>query len=304
MGGHPGPGPGSGCGSRSGLYADTGETAELNLREGAQGGMGMHGLFIGTTGAGKSEGLITEIAAACLTHSPEVLNIVFTDFKLRSAAGAISRFPHVVAAVSNLSEERHLLGRLYDTLDGELDRRGEMLAALDDCPDVTTYNQRRLVDPSLPPIPALWVITDEYNEVFADPIWGPKFRQLYLRIARVGRSLQVFLKLVGHIGDFELADVGGQVPDEPPDEIDVVAKGSSGHGHHSALICAGGCINLQVNDRHEARPQDHALRATPGPQHDSSNSEDDDCSFDANHGIGIRGRNWANEKLRHNHQQQ
>ena len=85
-----------------GLYADTGETAWLDLREGAQGGMGMHGLFIGTTGAGKSEGLITEIAAACLTHSPEVLNIVFTDFKLRSAAGAISRFPHVVAAVSNL----------------------------------------------------------------------------------------------------------------------------------------------------------------------------------------------------------
>jgi type VII secretion protein EccCb len=86
-------------------------------------------------------------------------------------------------------------------LDGELDRRGEMLAALDDCPDVTTYNQRRLADPSLPPIPALWVITDEYNEVFADPIWGPKFRRLYLRIARVGRSLHVFLKLVGQTKD-------------------------------------------------------------------------------------------------------
>ena len=184
-----------------GTFADTGETAELNLREGSQGGMGMHGLFIGTTGAGKSEGLITEVAAACLTHSPEVLNIVFTDFKLRSAAGMIGRFPHVVAAVSNLAEESHLVGRLYDTLDGELDRRGEMIAAVDDCPDVTTYNLRRLANPSLPPIPALWVITDEYNEVFADPIWGPKFRRLYLRIARVGRSLHVYLKLVGQTKD-------------------------------------------------------------------------------------------------------
>ena len=184
-----------------GLYADTGETAELNLREGSQGGMGMHGLFIGTTGAGKSEGQITEVAAACLTHSPEVLNIVFTDFKLKSAAGTIGRFPHVVASVSNLAEESHLVGRLYDTLDGELDRRGEMLATLDDCPDVTTYNQRRLLDPSLPPIPALWVIVDEYNEVFSDPIYGPKFRRLYLRIARVGRSLHVFLKLVGQTKD-------------------------------------------------------------------------------------------------------
>ena len=184
-----------------GVYSDTGEVVWLNLREGSQGGMGMHGLFIGTTGAGKSEGLITEVSAACLTHSPEVLNIVFTDFKLKSAAGMIGRFPHVVASVSNLAEEKHLVGRLYETLDGELDRRGEMLAALDDCPDVTTYNERRLLDPSLPPIPVLWVITDEYNEVFSDPIWGPKFRRLYLRIARVGRSLHVFLKLVGQTKD-------------------------------------------------------------------------------------------------------
>lgn len=184
-----------------GTYSDTGEVAEINLREGSQGGMNMHGLFIGTTGAGKSEGLITEVSGACLTHSTESLNIVFTDFKLKSAAGMIGRFPHVVASVSNLTEEKHLVGRLYDTLDGELDRRGEMIAALDDCPDVTTYNQRRLKDPSLPPIPALWVITDEYNEVFADPIYGPKFRKLYLRIARVGRSLHVFLKLVGQTVD-------------------------------------------------------------------------------------------------------
>jgi len=131
-----------------GLFSDTGEVAEINLREGSQGGMGMHGLFIGTTGAGKSEGLITEVAGACLTHSTDVLNIVFTDFKLKSAAGMIGRFPHVVAAVSNLAEEKHLVGRLYETLDGELDRRGEMIAALDDCPDVTAYNQRRLSDPS------------------------------------------------------------------------------------------------------------------------------------------------------------
>ena len=31
-----------------GIYNDTGEVAEINLREGSQGGMGMHGLFIGT----------------------------------------------------------------------------------------------------------------------------------------------------------------------------------------------------------------------------------------------------------------
>ncbi|GAB4984293.1 hypothetical protein MAHJHV59_49440 [Mycobacterium avium subsp. hominissuis] len=50
----------------------------------------MHGLFIGTTGAGKSEGLITEVAGACLTHSTDVLNIVFTDFKLKSVNTMLS----------------------------------------------------------------------------------------------------------------------------------------------------------------------------------------------------------------------
>lgn len=186
-----------------GVFTDTGEIAYLNLREGSQGGMGMHGLFVGTTGAGKTEGLITEVASACLTHAPDVLNIVFTDFKLRSAAGWLEQFPHVVAAVSNLAEEQHLVGRLYETLDGELDRRGKMLTEVpgEPCVDVTEYNQRRQIDPNLPAIPALWVITDEYNEVFADPIWGPKFRKLYLRIARQGRSLHVFLKLVGQEKD-------------------------------------------------------------------------------------------------------
>lgn len=184
-----------------GLYTDTGEVMELDLKEGSQKGMGMHSLFIGTTGAGKSEGIITEVASLCATHSPDVVNIVFSDFKLKSAAGVLERFPHVVAAVSNLAEERHLVGRMYEALDGELDRRGAAIADVPDCPDVTTYNQKRLTDPSLPPIPLLYVIVDEYNEMFADPLFGLKFRQLFWRIVRQGRSLHVFLQLVGQTLD-------------------------------------------------------------------------------------------------------
>ena len=184
-----------------GTDAITGEVVEFDLKEGSQRGMGMHSLFVGTTGAGKSEGIITEVASACTTHSPQVLNIVFSDFKLKSAAGTLVKFPHVVAAVSNLADERHLVGRMYDALDGEIDRRGALIAELDDCPDVTTYNHRRLTDPSLAPIPVLWVIVDEYNEMLKDPLWGAKFRALFERIARVGRSLHVFLQLVGQTVD-------------------------------------------------------------------------------------------------------
>ena len=179
----------------------SGQVVEFDLKEGSQNGMGMHSLFVGTTGAGKSEGIITQIASACTLHSSEVLNVVFSDFKLKSAAGTLQKFPNVVAAVSNLADERHLVGRMYEALDGELDRRGAVIAALEDCPDVTTYNERRRTDPSLPPIPVLWVVVDEYNEMLKDKTYGPKFRVLFERICRVGRSLHVFLQLVGQTVD-------------------------------------------------------------------------------------------------------
>ena len=72
---------------------DNGQVVELDLKEGSQQGMNMHSLFIGTTGAGKSEGIITEVTSLAMTHSPEVVNVVFSDFKLKSAAGVLERFP-------------------------------------------------------------------------------------------------------------------------------------------------------------------------------------------------------------------
>ena len=181
---------------------DSGQVVELDLKEGSQQGMGMHSLFIGTTGAGKSEGIITEVASMALTHSPEVANVVFFDFKLKSAAGVLEQFPHVVASVSNLADERHLVGRMYEALEGELDRRGALCnAAGPDVVDLTVYNQRRLTDPSLPPVPVLWVIADEYQELLSDKDWGDKFRSLFWRIMRQGRAYHMFLQLVGQTVD-------------------------------------------------------------------------------------------------------
>ena len=94
--------PGPGVDALPGRPGRRGQVVELDLKEGSQQGMDMHSLFIGTTGAGKSEGIITEVTSLALTHSPEVVNVVFSDFKLKSAAGVLERFPHVVASVSNL----------------------------------------------------------------------------------------------------------------------------------------------------------------------------------------------------------
>ena len=181
---------------------ESGQVVDLDLKEGSQQGMGMHSTFIGTTGAGKSEGIITEVASMALTHSPEVANVVFFDFKLKSAAGVLEQFPHVVASVSNLGDERHLVGRMYEALEGELDRRGALCnAAGPDVVDLTVYNQRRMTDPSLPPVPVLWVIADEYQELLSDRDWGDKFRSLFWRIMRQGRAYHMFLQLVGQTID-------------------------------------------------------------------------------------------------------
>ena len=181
----------------------SGQIVDLDLKEGSQGGMGMHSILIGTTGAGKSEAIITEVTSLALTHSPEVVNVVFSDFKLKSAAGVLERFPHVVASVSNLSADQHLVGRMHEALDGELDRRGELCAALDDCPDLNAYNEKRLTDPSLPPVPALFIICDEYQEMLGHPEWGPKYQKLFWRIVRLGRAYHMFLQLVGQTVDLQ-----------------------------------------------------------------------------------------------------
>jgi S-DNA-T family DNA segregation ATPase FtsK/SpoIIIE len=143
----------------------TGEVVELDLKETSQYGMGMHSVLIGFSGSGKSETIITEVTSLALTHSPETVNVAFLDWKMKSAGIVLERFPHVVASVSNLGDEMHLVERMLEALEGELDRRGALCAATN-CKDLNVYNEKRMVDPSLEPVPGLVVIIDEYQELF------------------------------------------------------------------------------------------------------------------------------------------
>ena len=177
----------------------SGEIVELDLKETSQYGMGMHSVLIGFSGSGKSETIITEVTSLALTHSPETVNVAFLDWKMKSAGIVLERFPHVVASVSNLGDEMHLVERMLEALEGELDRRGALCAATN-CKDLNVYNEKRLIDPSLEPVPALVVIIDEYQELFGSEL-GSKFIDLCWRIVRQGRSLHVFLQLAGQTVD-------------------------------------------------------------------------------------------------------
>lgn len=177
----------------------SGELVELDLKETSQYGMGMHSVLIGFSGSGKSETIITEVTSLALTHSPETVNVAFLDWKMKSAGIILERFPHVVASVSNLGDEMHLVERMLEALEGELDRRGALCAATN-CKDLNVYNEKRMIDPSLEPVPALVVIIDEYQELFGSEL-GSKFIDLCWRIVRQGRSLHVFLQLAGQTVD-------------------------------------------------------------------------------------------------------
>lgn len=177
----------------------TGEVVELDLKETSQYGMGMHSVLIGFSGSGKSETIITEVTSLALTHSPETVNVAFLDWKMKSAGIVLERFPHVVASVSNLGDEMHLVERMLEALEGELDRRGALCAATN-CKDLNVYNEKRMVDPSLEPVPGLVVIIDEYQELFRSEL-GAEFVDLCWRIVRQGRSMHVFLQLAGQTVD-------------------------------------------------------------------------------------------------------
>ena len=177
----------------------TGEVVELDLKETSQYGMGMHSVLIGFSGSGKSETIITEVTSLALTHSPETVNVAFLDWKMKSAGIVLERFPHVVASVSNLGDEMHLVERMLEALEGELDRRGALCAATN-CKDLNVYNEKRMVDPSLEPVPGLVVIIDEYQELFRSEL-GTQFVDLCWRIVRQGRSMHVFLQLAGQTVD-------------------------------------------------------------------------------------------------------
>lgn len=79
-----------------------------------------------------------------------------------------------------------------DALRGELNRRQELLRAAGNFANVTEYEQARADGADLPPLPALFVVVDEFSELLAQK---PDFAELFVMIGRLGRSLHIHLLL-------------------------------------------------------------------------------------------------------------
>lgn len=165
----------------------------LDIKESAQFGMGPHGLLIGATGSGKSEVLRTLVLALALTHSPEQLNFVLVDFKGGATFAGMADLPHVSAMISNLESELSLVDRMQDALRGEMVRRQELLRLAGNYANVTDYEaDRRAGRHEHPPLPALFIILDEFSELLSAK---PEFIDLFVAIGRLGRSMSIHLLL-------------------------------------------------------------------------------------------------------------
>lgn len=175
---------------------DRAKPVKLDLKESAQHGMGPHGLCVGATGSGKSELLRTLVIGLAVTHPPDLLNMVLVDYKGGATFAPFEGVPHVSGIVTNLSDDASLVDRIYASLEGEVQRRQEVLKKAGNVANITDYQQRRreLAEEGeeLPALPHLFVVIDEFGELLSAQ---PDFIDLFMSIGRIGRSIGVHLLL-------------------------------------------------------------------------------------------------------------
>lgn len=177
---------------------DRGRPVMLDFKEGAMGGTGPHGMLIGFTGSGKSELLLHIVLSLIARHSPDELNLILIDYKGGATFSGFERLRHVLAVVTNMSEEAVLVTRLADVLEGEIERRermcreaGEQLIGRAFKNRIEYEEARRTPQGAhLPPMPTLMVIIDEFTDFLKE---HPDMADAFVKVGRKGRAYEVHL---------------------------------------------------------------------------------------------------------------
>lgn len=164
---------------------------------------GPHGLVGGMTRSGKTEFLKTLITSLAWANHPDDLCFVIVDFKGGIDYQAARELPHVLEVTSNQDLDR--FERTIRLLSAELERRQRCFQAAN-VANLDAYRIGRTGSPSLPPVPRLVVLVDEFGEMLSSDIGREHLRQLE-SVARIGGALGVHLLLITQ--NFE-----GQLPEQ------------------------------------------------------------------------------------------
>ncbi|MEU2288326.1 type VII secretion protein EccCa [Streptomyces sp. NPDC013178] len=179
-------------------FTGDGAPLVLDLKESAQGGIGPHGLIVGATGSGKSELLRTLVTGLTMTHAPEHLGFVLVDFKGGATFAGVTELPHVAGLITNLADDLAMVDRVRTALQGEQQRRQQMLRRAGNVDSVREYQLLQAAGGTdtdghpLEPMPYLMIVVDEFGELLAQ---RSDFIDLFVQIGRVGRSLGMHLLL-------------------------------------------------------------------------------------------------------------
>ncbi|MGW3646282.1 type VII secretion protein EccCb [Streptomyces sp. NPDC000878] len=171
---------------------EDGQPVFLDLKESAHHGMGPHGLCVGATGSGKSELLRSIVLGLAVRHSAEEVAFVLADFKGSATFAPLADLPHVAGLITGLEGDPLLVGRLSETISGELHRRQELLRKAGGLLSIHEYEGARASRKDLEPLPTLLLVIDEFSQLLAE---HPDFIDLLVQIGRVGRALGVHMLL-------------------------------------------------------------------------------------------------------------
>lgn len=201
-----------------GNRADNNELLFLDLKQSAEGGIGPHGVMVGTTGSGKTTMLRALIESLMLGHPPQNLQFLLADLKGGAGVKPFAGVPHVAQIITDLEEDQNLLGRFVEALWGEIARR-KALCDLAEADDANMYNMKRAdqlargdADP-LPPLPVLMVVIDEFAELYRI---AADIDEVLIQLCRQGRAYWVHLLMasqeLGNRAEKLINNMGYKIP--------------------------------------------------------------------------------------------